>query len=111
MPFSQPPHRMDPGFDPATSGEISRELHRTAQPLTVLQGVLELALLSSHTTEEYRDIIQQALQQSLRISGCFDDVRALLHLQESRPDVTSFLPKTQPNPEPYETQRIECVNV
>jgi signal transduction histidine kinase len=102
---------MDPGFDLATSGEISRELHRTAQPITVLQGALELALLSSHTTEEYRDIIQQALEQSLRISGCFDDVRALLHLHESTPDVTNFLPKTQPNPESYETQRIECVNV
>jgi light-regulated signal transduction histidine kinase (bacteriophytochrome) len=73
-----------------TGNAISHQLHQTAQPLTVLQGLLEVALLSSRTAEEYRGVIQRAMEQSLRISGCFDLVRKLFHLQQSPPDVSSF---------------------
>jgi hypothetical protein len=93
---------------PITSRAISRELHQTAQPLTALQGLLELALLTPHTVEEYRSIIRQAMEESLRVSGCFDHVRELF--QRSQLAVTS-LPETQPNQEMYETQGIECVHV
>jgi signal transduction histidine kinase len=73
-----------------TGNAISHQLHQTAQPLTVLQGLLEVALLSSRTAEEYRGVIQRAMEQSLRISGCFDLVRKLFHLQQSPSDVSSF---------------------
>jgi signal transduction histidine kinase len=73
-----------------TSTAISRELHQTAQPLTVLQGLLELALLTSSTTEEYRGVIQRAMEQSQRISGCFDEVRRLFHSDQPALDLSSF---------------------
>lgn len=73
-----------------TSTAISRELHQTAQPLTVLQGLLELALLTSSTTEDYRGVIQRAMEQSQRISGCFDEVRRLFHSDQPAPDLSSF---------------------
>ncbi|MFZ0285064.1 MAG: hypothetical protein WAL32_07515 [Terriglobales bacterium] len=76
--------------DSLTSSAISHQLHQTAQPLTVLQGLLELALLSSRTTEEYRDAIQRAMEQSRRISGCFDLVRRLFHFHQSALDVSTF---------------------
>jgi hypothetical protein len=77
-------------FDPVTSSAISRELHQTAQPLTVLQGLLELALLTSLTPEDYRGVIQRAMEQSRRISGCFDLVRKLVHFQQPPLDLSSF---------------------
>ncbi|MGH9500032.1 MAG: sensor histidine kinase [Terriglobales bacterium] len=69
---------------------ISYELHQTAQPLTVLQGILELAMLSSGTAEEYRGVIQNAMEQSQRISGSLDLVRRLVHFQQSPGDLSSF---------------------
>ena len=57
---------------------LSRELHETAQPLTVLQGLLELALLQPGSADEYRDVIQRAAEQSRRVSKGFDHVRRLL---------------------------------
>jgi nitrate/nitrite-specific signal transduction histidine kinase len=60
------------------NNEISKRLHSTAQPLTVLQGVLELALLNAHTVEEYRECCRQAIEELRRVTGCFDQVRELL---------------------------------
>jgi hypothetical protein len=90
MSFSTPNNCTMPALDLATESVISRELHQTAQPLTVLQGLLELALLTSCTTEEYREVIQRAMQQSRRISGCFDLVRKLFHVQQPAIDISSF---------------------
>jgi signal transduction histidine kinase len=58
--------------------EISRRLHDTAQPLTVLQGMLELALLKARTVEEYRDYCQQAIEELQRVTNHFDRVRELM---------------------------------
>lgn len=71
-----------PLFDPVAANALSRELHHSAQPLTVLQGVLELGLLTSTTTEDYRDVIQRAMEQSRRVSSSFDLVRKLLHAHQ-----------------------------
>ena len=90
MSFPAADRSMTAGSDSLTSSAISHELHQTAQPLTVLQGLLELALLSSRTAEEYRDAIQRAMEQSRRISGCFDLVRRLFHFHQSALDVSSF---------------------
>jgi len=72
-----------PLFDPLAASALSRELHHSAQPLTVLQGVLELGLLTSTTTEDYRDVIQRAMEESRRVSSSFDLVRKLLHAHQS----------------------------
>lgn len=90
MSSSAPSSVMTMGSSWVTRSAISHELHQTAQPLTVLQGLLELALLTSSTTEEYRGVIQRAMEQSQRISGCFDQVRRLFHLDQPALDSSSF---------------------
>jgi len=70
--------------DPRFLGAISHELHQTAQPLSLLQGWLEMALLTPHSAEEYKRIIQRAIDHSKRLSGCFDHVRELVRLEESQ---------------------------
>jgi hypothetical protein len=57
--------------------KILHELHQAAQPLTVLQGVLELALIKSETVEEYRQSIETALLQTGRIVDCLNQIRML----------------------------------
>jgi hypothetical protein len=89
-------------FDPLKASVILHELHQTAQPLTVLQGLLELALLSSATAEEYRGVIQRAVEESRRVSSGFDQIRKL---------VANSSPKNQCVSQTPETQRIECVHV
>jgi hypothetical protein len=89
-------------FDPIKAGAILHQLHQTAQPLTVLQGLLELALLSPATAEEYRAVIQRAVKESLRVTAGFEQMRML---------VANSLPKTQWGSQAPETQRIECVHV
>jgi signal transduction histidine kinase len=64
--------------DRSLKREISKRLHNTAQPLTVLQGVLELALLNARTPDEYRDSCQQAIAELRQVTECFDRVRDLV---------------------------------
>ena len=54
---------------------ISSGLHSLAQPLTVLQGVLELALSRAETVEEYRNAVEVALGNARRAIGSLNDVR------------------------------------
>ncbi len=61
-----------------TAIAMSRELHKTAQPLTVLQGVLELALENAHTVEDYRQCCERAIAELRRVGDSFDEVRKLL---------------------------------
>lgn len=89
-------------LDPLTASAIVHQLHQTAQPLTVLQGLLELALLSSATAEEYRGVIQRAVEESRRVSSGFDQMRKL---------IANSLPKTPCVSTTAETQRIEYVHV
>lgn len=65
-------------FDPENSAELSRGLHQLAQPLTVLQGCLELILMGTHSVDEYKRSIQQALDESRRVSDSFDHIRELV---------------------------------
>src|SRR5271170_6676512 len=75
------PQKLEP--KQALNGEIasavSKELHQTAQPLTVLQGLLELSLLKSGTIEEYRKSLERAIDQLQRVVAGFDHVRELIH--------------------------------
>ena len=49
------------------ASKVSHCLHETAQPLTVLQGILELALLQNETVQEYRDSVERALSEVTRV--------------------------------------------
>jgi len=62
-----------------TASAVSQELHQTAQPLTVLQGLLELSLLKSGTIEEYRSSLERAINELQRVVAGFDHVRELIH--------------------------------
>ena len=75
-------------FDQETIAELSRGLHQAAQPLTALQGWLELALIGSHTEDEYKASIRQAIEESRRVLACFDRVRELARL----PHLASSMP-------------------
>jgi signal transduction histidine kinase len=102
MSLATPGSGLTETLDPLEADVILDELHQTAQPLTVLQGLLELALLSSATAEEYRGVIQRAVEESRRVSRGFDQMRKL---------VATLSPKTQGVSQTPATQRIECVHV
>jgi signal transduction histidine kinase len=74
-------------LDQEIVGALSGGLHQAAQPLTVLQGLLELALIEPHTEDEYRHSIQMAMEQSQRVTGSFDHVRELVRLLQPESDV------------------------
>jgi len=60
------------------SQRLSRQLHQTTQPLSVLQGLLELALVEVRTAEQYQQSIQRALEEVRRASDCFQQLRTLI---------------------------------
>lgn len=68
--------------DQDSAAALALHLHQAAQPLTVLQGCLELALAAGHTAEDYKHTIERALDESRRVSACFDRIRELV--QSSR---------------------------
>jgi len=88
------PHSPEP--TQAMNGEIasavSQELHQTAQPLTVLQGLLELSLLTSGTIEEYRSSMERAINELQRVVAGFDHVRDLIHSTQLQ---SAALPPTE----------------
>lgn len=61
---------------------ISQGLHKAAQPLTVLQGMLEQALIEAHTPEEYRAIMVRLMGEARRVTHCFEDLRELAQVRE-----------------------------
>jgi hypothetical protein len=69
---------------------VARGLHQTTQPLTVLQGLLELALLNAGTVDEYKHTIEQSLKELQRVTGCFEHLRTLTRLHQPIPDTTTF---------------------
>jgi hypothetical protein len=70
--------------DQDTEGGLSRTLHQATQPLTVIQGTLELALLTASTLEQYKYAVGQSLEELQRLTDCFEHLRTLI----CRPDVS-----------------------
>ena len=66
--------------DPETSGAVAHALHQTTQPLTVLQGTLELALLTARTVDEYKHAVERSLRELRRVRDCFQHLRAVTQL-------------------------------
>jgi signal transduction histidine kinase len=60
---------------------VSRSLHDMAQPLTVLQGSLELALMQAETLEQCREAMAIALAEAERVTAGLKRARHLVRLQ------------------------------
>jgi signal transduction histidine kinase len=80
---------MTPGRDsPSTVVDaefVAGLLHKFSQPLTALRGSLELALELSTTPEEYRQGLQEAMEQANRMVQLY----AALHELSGRHDLTA----------------------
>jgi hypothetical protein len=57
--------------------DVLQFLHQVAQPLTVLQGALELALIKAETVQEYRESVGTALVQAARVIECLNQIRVI----------------------------------
>ncbi len=99
-----------PDVDHSLAGAMSRELHKTAQPLTVLQGLLDLMLTRistgvtsgkslesvspeaphSKSCHECKCSLERARDEVSRLTSTFEDVRKLAGLQQPARDVTTF---------------------
>jgi len=55
--------------------EARAALHHSAQRLTVLKGILELAVSKNGTIEELRLVSETALEEATRLSTYFDELR------------------------------------
>jgi hypothetical protein len=73
-----------------TSDPMSRGLHQATQPLSVLQGTLELALLSARTVDDFKQAIERSLQELQRVTTSFEHLRILAQLQKPASDITTF---------------------
>jgi signal transduction histidine kinase len=61
---------------------MAHELHDMAQPLTLLQGVLDLALYNADTVERYRHSVAQAMGELKRVIVSFGRMRQLVRPAE-----------------------------
>jgi hypothetical protein len=65
-------------LDHHIANSVARALHQTTQPLTVLQGTLEIALLKTRTVAEYQHAIRRSLEELRRITESFEHLRTLI---------------------------------
>jgi hypothetical protein len=68
--------------DQEISGTVAHALHQTTQPLTVLQGTLELALITANTVDEYKHVVERSLEELRRVTDCFQHLRAVTQLHQ-----------------------------
>jgi len=66
---------------------VAEQVHQMSQPLTALQGTVELALLSERTAEGYRAALEESWEQLTRLNGIVSSLRDLAdsHVQSSGP--------------------------
>jgi len=76
--------------NPAINSAVSRELHHVAQPLTVLQGTLEIALIKDRSQAEYQSILHKVMEHSQKLADCFARVQRLVHFQQPATDIAEF---------------------
>jgi len=60
------------------SATIDQILHAAAQPLTALQGTIELVLLSGTEVNDYRNACRFSLKAAQRVTEYFNEMRVLL---------------------------------
>ena len=94
------------GFEATIAEAMARELHKTAQPLMILQGLLEFMVLQangecgscgeseeglrSSGCTECKGLLERAGEELPRLANCFDEVRKLVGLQRAARDVKTF---------------------
>jgi len=76
--------------NPAVVSAALCGLHDMAQPLTVLQGSLELALMQVQSADEYRQWLEFALEQAGRLASNLEYVQQVVRLQHPPGDVEVF---------------------
>jgi hypothetical protein len=64
---------------PPMVGGVLRGLHQMAQPLTVLQGTLEMALMRLPSADESRPWLEVALEQACRLASDLEHVQKLVN--------------------------------
>ncbi len=62
-------------YDRTAEDAILRILHRTAQPLSTVRGILELTLAEAMTADERKAWLQQAMEQIVQATSTFDQLR------------------------------------
>ncbi|MGA7575457.1 MAG: hypothetical protein WCA97_15840, partial [Terriglobales bacterium] len=97
-------------FEQTIAGAMSRELHKTAQPLTILQGLIELMIARTSSGDSCGKFHKHGGEEALRMAGCdecrlflerageevprlassFESVRNLAALQRPAQDVAVF---------------------
>jgi len=77
-------------IDRDISAAFSLGLHQATQPLTVLQGTLELALADAKSVDECKRVIARSLEEVQRVSDCFEQLRTIMQLHQPVSDVTTF---------------------
>jgi hypothetical protein len=94
--------------DQDTEGGLSRTLHQATQPLTVIQGTLELALLTASTLEQYKYAVGQSLEELQRLTDCFERLRTLICRPDGSPAVADLCGALQAGPDEAETTGGFC---
>jgi len=72
--------------DQDTTAALSKSLHQLAQPLTVLQGILELASIEARSTNEFHRYLHRASEQLHEVISCYGQTRELLHVSGPIPE-------------------------
>ncbi len=68
--------------DPVGEDALLRILHRTAQPLSTVRGILELTLEDAMTADEKKVWLQQAMEQIIQATSTFEQLRQLVETQK-----------------------------
>jgi signal transduction histidine kinase len=67
--------------DRSGNDAILRILHKTAQPLSTIRGILELTLSEAMTAEEKQAWLQQAVEQISQANSRFEQLRRFVEKQ------------------------------
>lgn len=67
--------------DRSVNDAILRILHKTAQPLSTIRGILELTLTEAMTSEEKKAWLEQAVEQISQANSRFEQLRRVVEKQ------------------------------
>jgi hypothetical protein len=68
-------------IDRTANEAILRILHKTAQPLSTIRGILELTLTEAMTAEEKKAWLEQAVEQISQANSRFEQLRRAVEKQ------------------------------
>ncbi len=74
---------------------LSASLHCLAQPLSIIQASLELALLNPTTVEQYREVAEGALREVARATEAMRFTAQLARFHQPATDVSDLLLSTE----------------